>query len=97
MFDLKRVDAFLAQFAWTRKVAKNGVVQLGSHSYILGRAWKGQSASIRYLADSRSFRFEDAQGVLIKILPAQGLEKEHLIGSIPAHLPLPAGFQFALL
>ena len=64
--------------------------------YILGSFWKGQSVSVRFLADSRSFRFEDTQGALIKILPALGLEKEHLIGSIPAHFPLPAGFQFAL-
>jgi hypothetical protein len=96
MFDLKRVDAFLAQFLWTRKVAKNGVVQLGGHYYILGRVRKGQTVSIRFLADSRSFRFEDAKGALINILPAQYLEKEHLIGTIPAHLPLTAGFQFAL-
>jgi putative transposase len=96
MFDLKRVDAFLAQFVWTRKVAKNGVVHLGDQCYILGSARKGQSVSVRYLADLRSFRFEDSQGALINILPVLGLEKEHLIGSIPAHLPLPAGFQFAL-
>jgi len=95
MFDLKRVDAFLAQFVWTRKVSKNGVVHITDDYYILGCAWKGQSVSIRFLPDSRSFRFEDAKGALIKILPALGLEKEHLIGSIPAHFPLPAGFQFA--
>lgn len=95
MFDLKRVDAFLAKFIWTRKVAKNGVVYVADDRYILGRAWKGQSVSIRFLADARSFRFDDAKGALIKILPAQGLEKEHLIGLIPAHVPLPAGYQFA--
>ena len=97
LFDLKRVDAFLAQFVWTRKVACNGTVHIANQYYILGREWKGQSVSIRFLADSRSFRFEDAKGTMIKVLPAQGFEKEHLIGSIPAHLPLPAGFQFALL
>jgi hypothetical protein len=95
LFDLKRVDAFLAQFVWTRKVAKNGVVYLSDQYYILGRTWKGQSVSVRYLANLRSFRFEDAKGALINILPALGLEKEHLIGSIPAHVPLPVGFQFA--
>ncbi len=97
MFDLKRVDAFLAQFVWTRKVACNGTVHIANQRYILGREWKGQFVSIRFLADSRSFRFEDAKGTVITSLPVQGLEKEHLIGSIPAHLPLPAGFQFALL
>lgn len=96
MMDLNRVDAFLAQFVWTRKVAANGIVHLGNQIYGLGRFWKGQSVSIRFLAVSRSFRFEDAKGALITILPAQGLEKEHLIGLIPTHFPLPAGFQFSL-
>lgn len=96
MFDLNRVDAFLAQFVWTRKVTENGTVYIADEHYILGRAWKGQSVSIRFLASSRSFRFEDAKGALITLLPVKGFEKEHLIGLIPAHLPLPAGFQFAL-
>lgn len=95
MFDLQRVDAFLTQFVWTRKVAKNGTVHVASEYYILGSSWKGQSVSVRFLPDSRSFRFQDTRGALIKILPALGLEKEHLIGLIPAHFPLPAGFQFA--
>lgn len=96
MFDLKRVDDFLAQFVWTRKVAGNGTVHIANYYYILGRDWKGQSVSIRFLAASRSFRFEDAEGALISTLPAQGLDKEHFIGVIPAHFPLPIGFQFAL-
>jgi transposase InsO family protein len=96
LFDLECVDRFLAQFVWTRKVAQNGTVHVADHYYILGREWKGQSVSVRFLPDSRSFRFEDARGILIKILPALGLEKEHLIGLIPAHFPLPVGFQFAL-
>lgn len=96
MLDLKRVDAFLAQFVWTRKVASNGTVHIADNYYILGSPWKAQSLSVRYLADSRSFRFEDKHGALIKILPAQSFEKEHLIGTISVHFPLPAGFQFAL-
>ena len=96
MFDLTRVDAFLAQFVWTRKVAENGTVHIANYYYILGRNWKGQSVSIRFLADTRSFLFQDPKGALITFLPAQGLDKEHLIGLIPAHFPLPAGYQFAL-
>jgi transposase InsO family protein len=95
LFDLKCVDAFLSQFVWTRKVAKNGTVHIATNYYILGSSWKGHTVSVRFLADSRSFRFDDAQGALIKILPAQSLEKEHLIGLIPIHSPLPVGFQFA--
>jgi hypothetical protein len=95
-FDLRRVDAFLAQFVWTRKVAKNGIVFLGNHYYYLGKHLKGQSVSIRFLPASRDFRFQRADGETILDLPAQGLEKDHIIGSIPASIPLPFGFQYAL-
>jgi transposase-like protein len=96
LVDLNRVDAFLAQSVWTRKVTQNGVVHLGDQSYTLGRSYKSCSVSIRYLPASRSFRFETTHGALIKILPALGLEKEQLVGLIPAHVPLHLGFQFSL-
>lgn len=96
LFDLKRVDAFLSKQVWTRTVAKNGTVQLGGHYYILGRKWKAQLVSIRFLPVSRSFRFENQDGSLVAIVPPRGLEKEHLIGLIPVHLPVPIGFQLAL-
>jgi transposase-like protein/transposase InsO family protein len=95
MLDLDRVDAFLAQFVWTRKVAKNGTVYLGDQYYYLDYQRKSQSISICFLPASRSFRFQDANGSQIKDLPVLGFEKDHLIGSIPAHLPLPFGFQYA--
>jgi hypothetical protein len=96
MLDLNRVDAFLTERIWTRKVAINGTVHLGDHYYILGRIWKSQPVSIRFLPGSRSFRFQAKDGSLILASPALGLEKEHLIGLIPANIPLPTGFQFSL-
>lgn len=96
LFDLRRVDAFLAQLVWTRKVAKNGIVFLGNHYYYLGNNLKGQSVSIRFLPASRTFRFQRADGQTILDLPAQCLEMDHIIGSIPASIPLPFGFQYAL-
>jgi transposase-like protein len=94
MFNLDRVDAFLAQQVWTRKVAHNATVHLGDHYYILGKNWKALSVSIRFLPGSRSFHFQSADGSLSADLPALGLEKDQLIGSFPAHLPLPFGFQY---
>jgi transposase InsO family protein len=96
LFDLKRVDAFLTDRVWTRKVASNSTVHLGGFYYILGKDWTGQTVSVRFLPASRSFRFDSALGEEITTRPAQGVEKDHLIGTFPAHLPLPVGFQFAL-
>jgi transposase InsO family protein len=95
-FDLQRVDTFLAKFVWTRKVARNGAVHIAGISYLLSAAYKSKLVSVRFLPASRSFRFESADGSFIKDLPAQGLEKEHLIGLIPVNIPLPVGFQFPL-
>jgi transposase-like protein len=96
LFDLKRVDAFLTGLVWTRKVATNGTVHLGGFYYILGKVWTGQTVSVHFLPASRSFRFDSALGEEIMTRLAQGIEKEHFIGTFPAHLPLPVGFQFAL-
>jgi hypothetical protein len=96
LFDMQRVDTFLAQFVWTRKVARNGVVHIAGECYSLGKARKGQFVAVRFLPGSRSFRFESADGAEIMVLPALGFEKEHLIGTIPVHFPLPVGFQYAL-
>jgi len=96
MFDLDRVDAFLAGFIWTRNVAKNGMVYLGDQYYYVGYKKKSQPIAIRFVPASRSFHFQAADGSDFIDLPALGLEKEHLIGSIPAHIPIQLGFQYAL-
>lgn len=95
-FDLNRVDAYLAQFIWTRTVTKNGLVYLGNHRYGLGRSHHGQKVSIRFLPASRAFRFESADGTGLKELPAIELAKEDILGFLPADLALPVGFQFSL-
>lgn len=96
LFNLNRVDAFLAQFVWIRNTSANGALHLGNQFYRLGRSFMSRPVSIRFLSVSRSFRFETMDGSLARVLPALGIEKEHLIGLIPAHIPLPMGFQFSL-
>ena len=95
-FDLNRVDAYLAQFIWSRTVTTNGQAYLGNQRYGLGRAYRGQKVSIRFLPALRAFHFECADGTLLKELPAIGLEKEDILGFLPADLALPVGFQFCL-
>lgn len=96
LFRMERVDAYLAQFVWTRPVMTNGIVYLGSHYYYMGCKFKGQRVSIRFLPASRSFRFQTTEGELIKDLPALRLAKEDILGFIPAEIALPVGYQFPL-
>lgn len=95
-FDLNRVDAYLAQSVWIRTVTTNGQVYLGNQRYNLGRSYRGQKVAVRFQPASHTFRFESADGTVLKELPAIGLAKEDIFGFLPANLALPAGFQFCL-
>jgi len=50
LFDLKRVDAYLATFTWERLVGKTGQITLGGRHerYTVGRAYKGQQVLVRF-------------------------------------------------
>lgn len=57
LFDLKRVDAYLAGRTWLRTVSEVGQVSLGSCRYGLGKAWAGQTVSISFDPEQRQFVF----------------------------------------
>ena len=96
LFDLKRVDAFLATFRWERKVGKMGQITIGGEKerYSVGRAWAHQFVQIRFDPATRDFvaHFPDEMGQLqeIKRWPARNLEAHHLLWPgepPPAHYP----------
>lgn len=96
LFDLARVDAFLAQFVWTRLVNDSGCAALGNHLYYVGRALRGQTVAARFLPDTRAFCFQLPDGQVVRCQPAVGLDQADLIGFIPLEvsttyfqLPLP--------
>jgi len=57
LFDMKRVDKYLADRTWTRTVSEVGQVSLGGHRYGLGKAWAGQTVSISFDPEQRQFVF----------------------------------------
>jgi hypothetical protein len=57
LFDVKRVDAFLATQQWTRTVSQVGQVTLGGYRYGVGTAWAGQTVSIHFESHDRHFVF----------------------------------------
>lgn len=97
LFDLKRVDTYLAQFTWVRTVNSHGQLSLGSQRYGLGRAWAGQKVAIRFEPARRAFVFTALQSGPAthdtKLVPvtrlAQGLSAPDLCGSI-GPVPTPA-------
>lgn len=100
LFDLNRVDAYLATFTWRRIVDKNGQVSLGSkrRRYHLGRAYARREVVVCFDPTDRHFVFSEANASerIIKRLPAKGLEISDLTGLEtwptglgPQQLPLP--------
>ena len=92
VFDLKRVDAFLSTFTWTRKVGKTGQICIGGHHeyYSVGRAYARQEVVVRFDPVDRHFVFylpdpeqddpgpEELQEIGRR--PARNLEVEDLTG-----------------
>jgi transposase InsO family protein len=58
-FHLKRVDAFLSTFTWTRKVNKTGQICIGGHHkyYGVGRAYARKHVWVRFDPSDRCFVF----------------------------------------
>ena len=100
-FDLRRVDAYLATFVWSRKVGRTGQICLGGHHhyYSVGRAYAGREAFIRFDPADRHFVFYTDPDQLdheIGRRPARHLTVEELTGLatwpdglLPQQLPLP--------
>ena len=94
LFDLKRVDDYLATLTWTRIVGKNGQVHIGERRrYSIGRIYARQQVLVRFDPTDRHFVFYAAQDPEREIArrPAQGLEVSDLTGL--AEWPLGLGFQ----
>jgi hypothetical protein len=105
LFDLQRVDDYLATQTWLRTVSQVGQVSLGGYRYGLGVAWAGQTVTISFEAQARQFIFtqvrpETKHGQPPPELPplrraAQGLTTQDLTGLPAALAELPV-YQLAL-
>jgi hypothetical protein len=98
LFDMNRVDAFLAQLTWVRKVGKAGQIYLHNKTYSIGRKYARQQVQVRFDPTDRHFVISllDTPDVIIERRPIRGLQKTALIGpalnlvdAIPVQLPLP--------
>ena len=100
LFDLSRVDAYLATFTWQRKVGKTGQISLGSHRqrYTVSRTYARQQVLVRFDPNDRHFVFYDIDDPEkeIRRQPAKNLEAADItglapwpVGLIPQQLPLP--------
>ncbi len=82
LFDLKRVDAYLATLTLSRKVDKAGQVTMGTwHTrYSVGRTHKGRAVQVKFDPQDRHFVFYDEAGHELNRRPAKGLSVEEITG-----------------
>jgi len=82
VFDLRRVDAYLATLTWKRKVGKKGQVNLGGQTrkYLVGREYAGQRVVARFDHRDRTFVFYDGKGDEIRRHPCRGLSTTDITG-----------------
>jgi len=57
LFDLKRVDDYLADFSWTRTCTSVGQLRMRKMRYSLGYAWAYQHVSVYFDPEDRQFVF----------------------------------------
>ena len=99
LFNLERVDRFLAQFSWEHKVTKSGQVSVGQTNYYIGQSYAALTVDVSFALDDRHFVFKHSQTAkTLKRCPAKKLDVPIITGlnlknlpdsSQPFQLPLP--------
>jgi hypothetical protein len=64
LFDLRRVDQFLARYTWPHKVSQVGQVAVGPHLYYVGVTHAGQTVDVRFDPADRHLTFHNAQAAM---------------------------------
>lgn len=79
MWELSRVDAFLARLCWRRRVDCNGRISIYGYGRSVGRAWAGQDVVLRFEASSRCWLASGPNGGQVKPVPATDLTRERIM------------------
>jgi hypothetical protein len=79
MWDLTRVDQYLAAGVYHRRANARGFIYLYGWSRGLGRAHRGQEVSVRFDPSTREWVVSDHQGQELKRLAADELSRERIL------------------
>jgi hypothetical protein len=76
---LDRVDQWLSQGLWCRRVGTTGVISMYGHRRSLGRRYRGQEVMVRFDRDRRYWVVADAGGVVLAQFLAWELSQERIL------------------
>lgn len=89
LFDLGRVDAYLAKCHWRRRSDKVGKVSMGRVDYYMGRANAGQAYDVTFDATDRHFVFARSDRQSECRRPALGLDAQDIMhAQVSEHIRL---------
>jgi hypothetical protein len=87
LWSLDRVDQFLAQGLWRRRVGRSGQISLYARDSWVGRPWIGQDVSVRFDPTDRHWVIFDHRGQELRRHRAEQLTRERIVGLKVAHRP----------
>jgi hypothetical protein len=91
LWDLSRVDAFLAQGVWYRRADRYGQISLYNRNKSLGKAHRGQEVAIGFDRESRYWVVSDLEGKVLVRLIAEELSHERILKLEVGHRRPPRG------
>jgi len=80
LFDLRRVDDYLAQWEWRRRVDCEGKISLADHNILVGRRYRGQVVKVRFDPGPREFVASSAAGDEITRFTLVEVSLDYILG-----------------
>ena len=80
LFDLSRVDAYLAQWEWRRLVDSTGKISLANHNRLVDRHYPGQIVKVRFDSATREFLCSLPSGELVARLTLIEVTLDYILG-----------------
>jgi hypothetical protein len=81
MFDLGRVDAYLATWRWQRRVDSTGQISLNDRNYRIGRAYCGQAIRVQFDPQTRMCVCATANGQAITQVAIPEFQLDYLLAT----------------
>lgn len=80
LFDLSRVDAYLAQWEWRRLVDCTGKISLADRNHFVSKRYKGQVVKVRFDPAHREFVCQLVSGEIIARHTLDEVNRDYIIG-----------------
>lgn len=84
LFDLERVDRYLVQWEWRRRVDSTGQISLADHNQRVGRSYQGQMVKIHFDPTTREFVCRTVEGKEIHRFSLMEVSAEYILGFMPS-------------